>query len=76
MDRIIPNGREIKIARMKKGFGASSFAEKIGVTGTMIGLIETEKTGVSPETAKKITDELGKEFDDLFRIESTEGKGG
>lgn len=54
--------------RVKKGLSLNTIAKIANLHYTTINRIENGKTNVSPETAKKVCDALGLEFDELFNI--------
>ncbi|MBD0381058.1 helix-turn-helix domain-containing protein [Paenibacillus sedimenti] len=56
-------------ARIIKGYSQRELAKKSGLSHAYISLLERSVKSVGPATAKKLSDLLGKELEDLFRIE-------
>ncbi|MBP1965266.1 helix-turn-helix transcriptional regulator [Paenibacillus aceris] len=57
-------------ARIIKGFSQRELAKHSGLSHSYISLLERSHKSVGPATAKKLCDLLGKDFEDVFRIES------
>ena len=59
-------GKRIKRLRKKVGLTKEAMAEKVNVSTTHIGLVETGKRRVSLKTLQKIASTLGKKVKDLL----------
>lgn len=59
-----------KDIRIKKGFSQRGLGRAAKLSGTLINQIENNDRNPSPESAKKITDALGVEFEDIFFTEN------
>ena len=55
--------------RIREGLTGVDVAKKIGITKAGYYSIERGDNGVSPANAKKISEVLGCDFDELFRME-------
>lgn len=65
-------GEKIKGFRKIKSISLRELAEKIGVSDTALSKIETGKTkSITIDLGKKLCNEIGISFDELFEIEST-----
>ena len=66
-------GEIIQLARKKAGITQKELGERLGVSGSMIGQWENDLRKPKSETLEKISDALGKSFDDaaLFLIEKS-----
>ncbi|SDO29219.1 DNA-binding transcriptional regulator, XRE-family HTH domain [Paenibacillus sp. yr247] len=56
-------------ARIIKGYSQRELAKHSGLSHAYISLLERSIKSVGPATAKKLSDLLGKDLEDLFRIE-------
>jgi putative transcriptional regulator len=56
-------------ARIIKGYSQRELARHSGLSHAYISLLERSVKSVGPATAKKLSDLLGKDMEDLFRIE-------
>ncbi|TXK85997.1 helix-turn-helix domain-containing protein [Paenibacillus sp. N3.4] len=56
-------------ARIIKGYSQRELAKHSGLSHAYISLLERSVKSVGPATAKKLSDLLGMELEDLFRIE-------
>ena len=74
MIKIITKKQELIRALARYGSNQKQFAGKIGISYFHFNKIINGTASPSNEVAKKITQELGKEFDDLFEIESETGR--
>ena len=59
-------GKRIKKARRKAGFTQEKLAEKVNISTTHLGLVETGKRRVSLKTLQKIASALGVMAKDLI----------
>ncbi|RTE03081.1 XRE family transcriptional regulator [Paenibacillus whitsoniae] len=55
-------------ARITKGFSQRELARHSGVSHAYISLLERRKKNVGPFTAKKLSELLDKEIEELFEI--------
>lgn len=67
--RIIPNSAELARARVLQGLTKVELGNKASVPHSSIVRVE-QGFGVSPKTATKISEALGKPFDNLFTIKA------
>jgi transcriptional regulator with XRE-family HTH domain len=65
----LKNAKEFKRLLMEKGYSYRAFAKVSKVAFPTISDIANEKKFPTPQAAKKITEALGLEFNDLFFIE-------
>jgi transcriptional regulator with XRE-family HTH domain len=65
--KITARREEMQRARIIKGWNYSKLGREAGVTGQTVGRIERGEN-VSPGTAKKIADALGRPVAELFAI--------
>ncbi|MFD0695858.1 helix-turn-helix domain-containing protein [Paenibacillus sp. GCM10027628] len=56
-------------ARIIKGYSQRDLAKHSGLSHAYISLLERSVKSVGPATAKKLSDLLGRELEELFRIE-------
>jgi len=56
-------------ARIVKGYSQRDLAKHSGLSHSYISLLERSLKSVGPATAKKLSDILGEDLEDLFRIE-------
>jgi putative transcriptional regulator len=56
-------------ARIIKGFSQRELAKHSGLSHAFISLLERSVKPVGPGTAKKLSDLLGKDMEELFNIE-------
>ncbi|WP_343272490.1 helix-turn-helix transcriptional regulator [Lentibacillus songyuanensis] len=61
---------EFKATRIKKGFSQRGLGRAANLSGALINQIENSERNPSPDSAKKICDALGVEFDVIFFTES------
>ncbi|ADU31006.1 helix-turn-helix transcriptional regulator [Evansella cellulosilytica] len=61
---------ELKELMIKKGFNQAKLGREIGITKSYVSQLVNGNTNPSPVLAKKITDKLNVNFDDIFFIES------
>lgn len=61
---------EFKAIRIKKGFSQRGLGRATNLSGALINQIENKERNPSPDSAKKICDALGVEFDEIFFTES------
>ncbi len=66
----IKNEKEFAKSRIVAGYSQRKLGRETGISGAYLSQIERGERNPSPTVAKKIADALGKEFDDLFFIES------
>lgn len=66
--REIALGKRIRRLRKQKDLTQEKLAEKVGVSVTHIGLIETGKRGVSMKTLEKIARSLSSMVKDLINF--------
>jgi transcriptional regulator with XRE-family HTH domain len=64
----LKNQREFKCIIAKKGFSQRGFAKEIKMSYEYLNQIANGRLSPSGKAAKKITDALGLEFDDIFFI--------
>ena len=73
MRNIIADPNALNSCRLKKGYSMRKLSRVADIDVLTVHRIETQKTKyVTPNTANKICNALGVEFDDLFEI--TESK--
>jgi transcriptional regulator with XRE-family HTH domain len=65
----LKNAKDFKRLLMERGYSYRSFGKASKVSFPTISDIANEKKFPTPQAAKKITDALGLEFNDLFFIE-------
>lgn len=64
-------GEKIKQLRKSKGLSLKELAQKLDVSDTSLSKIETGKVdSIKIDTGKKLSNELGVSFNELFEIES------
>jgi putative transcriptional regulator len=56
-------------ARIVSGYSQRDLAKRSGLSHAYISLLERSVKPVGPATAKKLSDLLGKEIEELFKIE-------
>ncbi|MEC0229237.1 helix-turn-helix domain-containing protein [Paenibacillus alba] len=56
-------------ARVIKGYSQRELAKHSGLSHAYVSLLERSIKSVGPATAKKLSDLLGKDLEDLFKIE-------
>ncbi|MDR6885409.1 helix-turn-helix transcriptional regulator [Bacillus sp. 3255] len=56
-------------ARIIKGFSQRELAKHSGLSHSYINLLERSLKSVGPATAKKLSDLLGKDLEEVFRID-------
>jgi putative transcriptional regulator len=56
-------------ARVIKGYSQRELAKHSGLSHAYISLLERSIKSVGPSTAKKLSDLLGKDLEEIFRIE-------
>jgi transcriptional regulator with XRE-family HTH domain len=54
---------------IERGFSQRQFSKNIGTSETYLSQIINNKKSPSPAIAKKIVDQLGVEFQDIFTIQ-------
>lgn len=57
-----------QVAMMRAGYSGAALAREVFVSRQAMNFAINRVNGVAPATAKKITEKLGKEFDDIFEI--------
>lgn len=57
-----------RLSRLKGGYTIKDIAEAVGVTKQMIGQIERRENGIGPANAKKLTEVLNVEFEEIFEF--------
>jgi putative transcriptional regulator len=67
--RIVARSDVFIRARIIKGFSQRDLAKHSGLSHAFISLLERSVKPVGPGTAKKLSDLLGKEMEELFHIE-------
>lgn len=65
----LKNPQEFKCIIAKKGFSQRGFAKQIHLSYEYFNQIANDRLSPSGKAAKKITDALGLEFDDIFFIQ-------
>lgn len=65
----LKNPRDFKCLIAKKGYSQRGFAEIIDLSYEYFNQITNDRLSPSGKSAKKITDALGLEFDDIFFIQ-------
>ncbi|AKQ07458.1 transcriptional regulator [Bacillus phage Pavlov] len=58
--------KEMRLARMRKGYSIVDLARKAEMSRQAVGQVELMKNGVSPANAKKLADALGTTFESIF----------
>jgi DNA-binding XRE family transcriptional regulator len=66
----LKNHHEFKCIIAKNGFSQRSFAEKINLSYEYLNQIANDRLNPSGKAAKKITEALDLEFDDIFFIDN------
>ncbi|WP_240344093.1 helix-turn-helix transcriptional regulator [Paenibacillus sp. SYP-B3998] len=69
MMKIVANTEAFIKARILKGYSQRELAKHSGLSHAYISLLERSVKSVGPATAKKLSDLLDKDLEDLFRIE-------
>jgi putative transcriptional regulator len=67
--RIVARSDVFIHARIIKGYSQRELAKHSGLSHAFISLLERSVKPVGPGTAKKLSDLLGKEMEELFHIE-------
>jgi len=67
--RIVAKSQAFIKARIVKGYTQRDLAKRSGLSHAYISLLERSVKTVGPATAKKLSDLLGKEMEELFHIE-------
>ncbi|NEW08673.1 helix-turn-helix transcriptional regulator [Paenibacillus sp. SYP-B3998] len=67
--KIVANTEAFIKARILKGYSQRELAKHSGLSHAYISLLERSVKSVGPATAKKLSDLLDKDLEDLFRIE-------
>jgi len=65
-DILIKFGKKVRQERIKRGFSQESFAEKVGVHRTYIGMVERAEKNITLININKIAKALGMKLADLF----------
>ena len=69
-DILIKFGNKVREERLKRGFSQESFAEKIGVHRTYIGMIERAEKNITLVNINKIAKALDMKLSELFSLVS------
>lgn len=67
--KIYADTQKFMRTRIIKGLSQRELAKQAGISSGYISLIERSKKSVSPGTAKKLSEILDKETEELFRLE-------
>jgi putative transcriptional regulator len=67
--RIMAKTDSFMRARIIKGYSQRELAKHSGLSHSYISLLERSLKSVGPATAKKLSDLLGKDLEDVFRID-------
>ncbi|NQX66279.1 transcriptional regulator [Paenibacillus ferrarius] len=67
--KIMAKTDEFVKARVIKGYSQRELAKHSGLSHAYVSLLERSIKSVGPATAKKLSDLLGKDLEDLFKIE-------
>lgn len=70
--KIISKGIEISKTRIRAGYSMRELGRLADVNMSVISQMEAHNKSVTPKTAKRICEVLGKEFDDLFTMRGNE----
>jgi len=68
-DVLIKFGNKVRQERLKKGFSQESFAEKVGVHRTYIGMVERAEKNITLLNINKIAKALGLKLSDLLNLD-------
>lgn len=68
MKIVVKNVESFNIMLIRRGFSKRRFAKTAGVSAPLINQISNGVRNPGPETARKISEALQVEFDDLFTI--------
>jgi transcriptional regulator with XRE-family HTH domain len=69
MKIFLKDSRQFQIMLIERGFSQRQFSKNIGTSETYLSQIINNKKSPSPTIAKKIVDQLGVEFQDIFTIQ-------
>jgi putative transcriptional regulator len=69
MRRIVARSEVFIKARIVKGYSQRDLAKQSGLSHAFISLLERSIKAVGPGTAKRLSDLLGREIEELFNIE-------
>jgi DNA-binding XRE family transcriptional regulator len=69
MKILLKNSRQFQIMLIERGFSQRKFSKSIGTSETYLNQIINNKKSPSPAVAKKIVEQLGVEFQDIFTIQ-------
>ncbi|MCA1202400.1 helix-turn-helix domain-containing protein [Priestia flexa] len=70
MKIILKDTEQFRITLIQKGFSQRQFSKNIGMSEAYLHQIIRQKKNPSPAIAKKITDQLELEFQDIFKVEA------
>lgn len=68
-DILIKFGNKVRKERIKRGFSQESFAEKVGVHRTYIGMVERAEKNITLININKIAKALGMKLGELLEID-------
>jgi transcriptional regulator with XRE-family HTH domain len=68
-DILIKFGKKVRQERTKRGYSQESFADKVGVHRTYIGMVERAEKNITLVNISKIAKALGMKLWELFKFE-------
>ena len=71
MIKIVANIEKLRKTRVLCGYSATKLSKMVGVSRYAISKVECSKQNPSPNMARKISDVLGVEFEELFTIQDS-----
>ncbi|MBB3868702.1 helix-turn-helix transcriptional regulator [Caldifermentibacillus hisashii] len=69
MKIVFKDAEQFQITLIRKGFSQRQFSKKIGISEAYLHQIINQKKNPSPAVAKKITEHLELDFDDIFTVQ-------
>ena len=67
-DILIKFGKKVRQERTKRGYSQESFADKVGVHRTYIGMVERAEKNITLNNINKIAKALGMKLWELFKF--------
>jgi len=68
-DILVKFGNKVRKERIKRGFSQESFAEKVGVHRTYIGMVERAEKNITLTNINKIAKALSMKLSELLEID-------
>lgn len=69
MKIVFKDAEQFQITLIRKGFSQRQFSKEIGISEAYLHQIINQKKSPSPAVAKKITEHLELDFDDIFTVQ-------